>query len=189
MRLKQLQFITILFGTLAILLLASTGMDFFNINRQGVKADEFYAPDPNNPNGEPIKLSGELSSYEVPFPKIDGEDATKDAISTAIRRNIRTGSELVLGLLYERLAYLEFIDGNYENARQAYNSALEFYENDNQRLRAAELLSQLAHLEAKAENFERARELYEQSASIYSRLNEPVRSDYTTKIADRLPSL
>lgn len=185
---KQLQFITILFGTLFVLLVASTGMDFFKTNRKNTHSAEYFAPDPNNPDGAPIKLNGKLASYEIPFPKIDGQDASKDAISAAIRRNIRTGSELVLGLLYERLAYLEFSDGNYENARQAYNSALEFYINDNQRLRVAELLSQLAHLEAKSENYTKAKELYERSAGIYARLNEPVRSDYTHKIAERLPS-
>ncbi len=186
---QQLKFITIVFGTLFILLVASTGMDFFADNRQAAAAGEFYAPDPNNPDGAPIKLNGELTSYEVPFPQIDGEDVTKDAISSAIFRNIRTGSELVLGLLYERLAYLEFQDGNFDEARLAYMSALDFYVNDNQRLRVAELLSQLAHLEVKVQNYQKARDHYERSAAIYASLNEPVRSDYALKIAERLPTL
>lgn len=186
---KQLQFITILFGTLFILLVASTGMDFFDQSRHTTQVNEFYAPDPNDPDAPPIKLSGELTSYEVPFPTIDGEDATKDAISTAIFRNIRTGSELVLGLLYERLAFLEYQDGNYDEARQAYHSALEFYVNDNQRLRVAELLSQLAHLEARTENYQKSREHYERSAALYASLNEPVRADYTLKVANRLPTI
>ncbi len=186
---KQLQFVTILFGTLFILLVASTGMDFFNGRPQLSQAEEFYAPDPNDPNGKPIKLNGTLESYDVSFPKIDGEDVSKDAISRTIRQNIRTGSALVLGILYERLAYLEFRDGNFDNARLAYNSALDFYVQDNQRLRMAELLSQLAHLEAKTKNYDTARKLYKKSAGIFSMLNETVRSDYTLKIADRLPSL
>ncbi len=187
--LRHIQFLTILFGTLTVLFLASNGMDFFKTGGTKTHAQEFYAPDPNNPDGAPIRLTGELTSYDVPFPDMDGADYSKDAISKAIFRNIRTGSELVLGLLYERLAYLEFKDGNYPKARLAYNSALEFYVEGNQRLRAAELLSQLAHLEAKLENYDLAREHYENAAKLYALLNEPVRSDYSQKIADRLPTI
>ncbi len=185
---KLFQNITIALGTLAVLLVASTGVDRWKSTAAKTQESEFFALDPNNPQAEPIKLSGQLVSYQYEFPTQNGINYSKDAISKAIIQNIRTGSELVLGLLYERLGYLEFQDGNFAKARLAYNSALDFYRVDNQKLRAAEALSQLAHLEARDKNYKSAKEHYHESATLYAQINAPIRSDYTLKIAARLPA-
>ncbi|MBL4601993.1 MAG: tetratricopeptide repeat protein [Emcibacteraceae bacterium] len=184
---KTIQNITIILGTIFVLVIAFTGLDSWTITENNNAHHEYFALDPNNPNAEPIKLNGELEPVDYTFPNQNGIDFSKDAISKAILLNIRRGDNLVLGLLYERLAYLEFNDMNYGNARKSYNAALELYNDDHQKLRAAELLSQLAHLEARTKNYNIAKSYYEKSSRLFSQLNAPVRSDYTKKIAARLP--
>lgn len=184
---KTIQNITIILGTIFILTIAFTGLDSWTDSKKSNTQHEYYALDPNNPNAEPIKLNGQLETVDYTFPSQNGVDFSKDAISKAIFRNIRRGDSLVLGLLYERLAYLEFHEMNYGNARKSYNAALELYNDDRQKLRAAELLSQLAHLEAKTKNYSMAKSYYQKSSRLFSQLNAPVRSDYTQKIAARLP--
>lgn len=184
---KIFQNITILVGTIVILVIASTGLDRWKNVSDEAPQEEYFAIDPNNPDGEPIKLNGKLTSYAYQFPTQNGVDYSKDAISKAIIYNIRTGSELVLGLLYERLAFLEFKDGNFKESRVAYASALNFYMVDNQKLRAAETLTQLAHLEAKDKNYQSAKEHYLESSTLFAQINAPVHSDYTLKLAARLP--
>ncbi len=185
---KIFQNIAILIGTLVILITAFTGLDAWKADSRPTPSQQYFALDPNNPNGDPIQLTGKMTSYNYDFPTLNGQNYSKGAISKAIITNIRTGSELVLGLLYERLAYLETKDGNYLEAKKAYNSALDFYRQDNQKLRAAELLSQLAHLEARENDYSAAKKHYEQSATLYAQINELVRSDFITKVAARLPA-
>ena len=170
---KTIQNITIIFGTIFILVIAFTGLDSWTVIENNSSHHEYFALDPNNPNAEPIKLNGELEAVDYTFPNQNGVDFSKDAISKAILLNIRRGDSLVLGLLYERLAYLEFNDMNYGNARKSYNAALELYNGDHQKLRAAELLSQLAHLEAKTKNYDIAKSYYEKSSRLFSQLNAP----------------
>jgi len=185
--LKLFQNITIIFGTLFVLISAFIGKDNWEATNTQIDAREFFALDPNNPHAEPIELTGKIETQNYTFPTQNGEDYSKEAIGNAIFKNIRTGNDLVLGLLYERLAYLEFKDFNYSAARKAYEAALVLYTEGKQKLRAAELLAHLAHLEAKTENYASAKKYYEKSATLFGQLNAPVRSDYTLKIASRLP--
>lgn len=185
---KLFQNITIILGTLFVLISAFTGQDNWQTTNNQTDAPEYFAHDPNNPSAEPIKLSGEIETKNYTFPTQNGKNYSKEAIGNAIFKNIRTGNGLVLGLLYERLGYIEFEELNYSAARKAYEAALALYAEDQQKLRTAELLAQLAHLEVKTKNYASAKNYYEKSATLFDQLNAPVRSDYTLKIAARLPA-
>jgi len=174
-------------GTIFVLITAFTGGDRWTAPESSNTQNEFYALDPNNPDAGPIRLTGKMETVDYAFPTKDGIDYSKDAISKAIIHNIRTSNSLALGLLYERLAYLEFEEMNYGAARKSYIAALDLYASDHQKLRAAELLSNLAHLEAITKNYASAKNYYQKSATLYGQLNVPVRSDYIQKIAARLP--
>lgn len=184
---KLFQNIVIVLGTLFILVAAFTGGDFQADPITSPQQQDFFAPDPNNPSGEPIKLTGEIEALDYEFPTQNGTDYSKEAIIKTIQINLNGNNDLVLGILYERLAYLEFKDLNYDAARTAYFKALNLYSNDHQKLRAAGLFSNLAHLEARVKNYNSAKDLYQKSATLYSQLGVAVRSDYTRKIAERLP--
>jgi tetratricopeptide (TPR) repeat protein len=185
--LKLFQNIVIVLGTVFILITAFTGADFSGDLNVSLPQQSYYAPDPNDPDGKPIKLSGEIEALDYDFPTQDGTDYSKEAINKAIQINLRGENKLVLGILYERLAYLEFEDLNYGAARVAYSNALSHYSNDHQKLRAAELFSSMAYLEAKTRNYASARDYYQKSATLYGQLGVAVRSDYARKIAERLP--
>ena len=174
-------------GTIFVLITAFTGGDFEGDPAASTPQQSYYAPDPNDPDGKPIKLSGEMETLDYEFPKQDSTDYSKEAIKKAIQTNLRGKNKLVLGILFERLAYLEFEDFNYGAARTAYSAALSHYSNDHQKLRAAELFSSMAHLEAKTKNYASARDYYQKSATLYDQLGVAVRSDYARKIAERLP--
>lgn len=173
---------------MAILVIAFTGRDYWTNDTTPPELEKNYVMDPNNPEGDPIEINGTMTSYEVDFPKINGVDVSKEAITKTIFKNIGTGNDLAVALLYERLGYLEANDLNFDKARKAYERALLLYQDTNQRVRAAELLSNLAHLEAKTRNFTSAIEYYHKSANLFKSLNDSVRSDFTMKVASRLPS-
>ena len=171
---KLFQNIVIVLGTVCILITAFTGADFSGDLNVSLPQQSYYAPDPNDPDGKPIKLSGEIEALDYDFPTQDGTDYSKEAINKAIQINLRGENKLVLGILYERLAYLEFEDFSH-------------YSNDHQKLRTAELFSSMAYLEAKTRNYASARDYYQKSATLYGQLGVAVRSDYARKIAERLP--
>lgn len=179
---------TIALLSFSILVIAFTGSDYWTTDNNSPEIQKHYVMDPNHPDGELIQVNGIMPSYKYDFPKINGADFSKEAITKALFRNIGTGNDLVVALLYERLAYLEAKDDNNNNARKAYERALILYQDTNQRVRAAELLSDLAHLEAKARNYASAVEYYHKSANIFRALNDSVRYDFTLKVAARLPS-
>lgn len=184
---KLFQYIVIFWGTIFVFALAYTGGEFLNEPVAIAPEQIYYAVDPNNPDGDPIKLSGEMEALDYDFPSQGESDYSKEAINKAIQSNLRGENSLVLGILYERLAYLEAQDNQYEAARAAYATALGHYSNDNQKLRVAELLSSMAHLEASIKNYASARDYYQKSSELFGRIGVPVRSDFAQKIAERLP--